>query len=98
MGDLEYWHILKGMSQEPYPLIQLKGGQVFPAYKDSSASLRKCEIVLTGFGKSVKDGEEDWVAKRGIDKWYGGVHLQGCSPRWRWDSLLQLVRGSGCNG
>ncbi|MBB6637529.1 DUF1835 domain-containing protein [Cohnella thailandensis] len=81
MGDLEYWHLLKVMSQDPYPLIQFRG--------------LDCEAVLTDFGKSVKDGKEDWIAKRGIDRWYGGVHLQGDTPRWRWDSFLQVIHDSG---
>jgi hypothetical protein len=89
MGDLQYWHILREMSQDPYPLIQ--GLQVFPAYNDSSVSLRDCEVALTDFGKSVMDGKEDWIAKKGIDEWYGGVHLQGYFPRWRWNSDEQTI-------
>ncbi|WP_054025691.1 DUF1835 domain-containing protein [Bacillus sp. FJAT-28004] len=93
MGDLQYWHILREMSQDPYPLIQ--GLQVFPAYNDSSVSFRDCEVALTDFGKSVLDGKEDWVAKKGIDEWYGGVHLQGYFPRWRWNSDEQTILDIG---
>ncbi|MBP1995432.1 sigma-70 family RNA polymerase sigma factor [Paenibacillus eucommiae] len=85
MGDLEYWHILMQMSQDPYPLLQIRGLKAFPAYNESSIALRDCQAVLTELGKNVLSGEEDWMAKKGIDQWYGGVHLQGNFPRWRWD-------------
>ncbi|MGW9528207.1 DUF1835 domain-containing protein [Paenibacillus terrae] len=95
MGDLQYWYILKEMSQDPYPLLQIRGLQVFPAYNSAAVSFRNCDVVLTDFGKCVMDGKEDWVAKKGIDEWYGGVHLQGYFLRWRWNSSLQTIHDTG---
>ena len=80
MGDLQYWHIIKKMTQEPYPLLKVNGLRAFPAYQDSPESLRDCRVAMTDFGHRVLDGEENWVTKQGIDEWYGGVHLQGKRP------------------
>jgi hypothetical protein len=91
MGDLQYWHILMRMSQEPYPLLQIRGSQVFPAYNESLKLFQNCEVVFTQFGQNVMGGNEDWIEKKGIDEWYGGVHLQGYFPRWRWNSSLQTI-------
>jgi len=95
MGDLEYWHILKEMSRDPYPLLQIRGLQEFPAYNRAGVSFGDCDVILTELGNDVLEGKEDWIAKKGIDKWYGGVHLQGNFPRWRWNSTLQSIEDTG---
>jgi len=96
MGDLQYWHSLRRMSQDPYPLLQIKGPEVgFPTYRDPSISFHHCGVSLTDFGQSVLDGKEDWVSTQGVDEWYGGIHLQGHSPRWRWDSSKQTIHDGG---
>jgi hypothetical protein len=41
---------------------------------------------LTAEGREVLDGRADRIALCGIDRWFGGVHLQGHTVRWRWDS------------
>ena len=35
---------------------------------------------------SIIDGRDDWVRIRGIDRWLGGIHLQGVEAAWRWDA------------
>lgn len=92
MGDLQYWHILLKMSQAPHPLLHIYGLDSFPAYNESPASFRNCEIALTALGKSIMDGQEDWIAKQGIEEWYGGVHLHGYAPRWRYNSDRQMIQ------
>jgi RNA polymerase sigma factor (sigma-70 family) len=91
MGDLEYWHVLRKMSDEPFPLLQIPGLSKFPGFQQSSIDLQDRKVAMTELGKSVMDGNEDWVGKKGIEEWYGGVHLQGNFPRWRWDSILQTI-------
>lgn len=91
MGDLEYWHILRKMSQTPYPLLQINGPTEIPAYHENPATFGSNKIIMTELGKNVWDGQEDWALKKQIDEWYGGVHLQGEYPRWRWDSSRQLI-------
>ena len=40
---------------------------------------------LTQDGRDVLEGRADRVVLCGIDRWFGGVHLQGHSVPWRWD-------------
>ena len=40
---------------------------------------------LTRAGRDVLDGRADRVTLCGIDRWFGGVHLQGRAVPWRWD-------------
>ncbi len=47
-------------------------------------------VSLTEAGREVLAGGEDRVAREGIDRWVGGVHLQGADSPWRWD------RAAGC--
>ena len=42
-------------------------------------------LSLTPAGRDVLDGRADRVALCGIDRWFGGVHLQGHAVPWRWD-------------
>lgn len=87
MGDLQYRFILEKLSREPYPLLRIPGLKPVPAAFESPDRVLGCEAELTELGKAFAngDGERDWVAMQGIDEWYGGIHLQGTSPRWRWD-------------
>ncbi|WP_334072428.1 MULTISPECIES: sigma-70 family RNA polymerase sigma factor [Paenibacillus] len=95
MGDLQYWHILRSMSLEPCPLLKIRGVPAFPGYgsgQDAEA-LREGILEITEFGHQVLNGKEDAAARRGIDEWYGGVHLQGRMPEWRWDASRQRIQG-----
>ena len=50
--------------------------------------------MLTDTGRSVLSGEQDRIAACGIDRWLGGVHVQGGGPIWRWDDAAQRIRRS----
>jgi hypothetical protein len=41
---------------------------------------------LTDAGQEVLAGEADHVRLNGIDRWLGGVHLEGEEAAWRWDA------------
>ncbi len=87
MGDATFWTRLEMLAQGPRPLIRLPGRPI-------DQSFPKGEIELTDDGRRVAAGELDWVAIRGIDRWFGGVHLVGDRARWRWDpGGGRLVRG-----
>jgi hypothetical protein len=40
---------------------------------------------LTPEGRDVLEGRADRVTLCGIDRWFGGVHMQGRAVPWRWD-------------
>ena len=37
-----------------------------------------------------------WTGSRhcGLDRWYGGVHLEGNGPMWRWDDQAERIRNA----
>jgi hypothetical protein len=51
----------------------------------SSEHVLRGTVALTDSGRSVLAGQLDRVAACGIDRWLGGVHLQGRRDVWRWD-------------
>jgi hypothetical protein len=52
---------------------------------------RGTAVRLTAAGRRVLDGEADHVALNGVDRWIGGVWLQGRSVAWRWHEGLEAV-------
>jgi len=52
---------------------------------DQSSVLPAGTMRLTGAGRDVLDGTVDRVASCGIDRWLGGVHLEG-HRAWRWSA------------
>ncbi|GGH30842.1 sigma-70 family RNA polymerase sigma factor [Paenibacillus segetis] len=92
MGDLEYWYLLQKMSQDPCPLLQMDDLTVRPTFNEPTTPVHNAEVALTELGMAVMNGQEDWVVTKGIDQWYGGVHLLGKSPQWRWDSANKTLQ------
>lgn len=85
MGDLEFGYRLRTLAEPPCALLELKGASAFPdALLEASAPLPGGTAALTDLGREVLAGERDWVKERGMDEWYGGLHLHG-EPGWRWD-------------
>lgn len=49
-------------------------------------------LAITPFGRQLLDGRDDLLrARGGIDRWIGGVHLQGAEPEWRWDESSERL-------
>ncbi len=42
-------------------------------------------------GARVLAGDADHVALNGVDRWIGGVHLNGRDARWRWDEGTERI-------
>jgi hypothetical protein len=49
-------------------------------------------MAATDAGREVLAGRRDRIATCGIDRWYGGVHLEGRGPTWRWDDEEARIR------
>jgi hypothetical protein len=67
------------------PLVTLD-----PSFMEEGRAL-KGRVAITDAGRSMLSGHLDRVTACGIDKWLGGVHLQGHGPLWRWDDARQCV-------
>jgi RNA polymerase sigma factor (sigma-70 family) len=48
-------------------------------------------VKLTDAGRAVLSGEQDRIALCGIDRWFGGVHLERDADLWRWDDQRQRI-------
>lgn len=48
-------------------------------------------VTLTQTGRAVLAGRQDRIAICGIDRWFGGVHLQRAAGLWRWDDTRQKI-------
>jgi hypothetical protein len=69
LGDSTFELVLDRLLGCRQPLLEEGGGAV----------------RLTKAGERVLAGEIDHVRINGIDRWLGGVHLNGPEARWRWD-------------
>lgn len=84
MGDTVFcWH-LRRLARPPVPLLKIDG--------PPGLGLQDRTLVITEPGRAVLAGELDAVRSRGIDRWLGGVHLEGRHSRWRWDDLRESLR------
>lgn len=52
----------------------------------SGEGTKATELAITTLGRQALAGAVDIVAEVGIDRWRGGVRLQGRGPVWRWES------------
>jgi hypothetical protein len=69
IGDTAYAELCEAMSASTPPLL--------------TRSIQS--PALTADGRAVLEGRADRVTLCGIDRWLGGVHLQGRAVPWRWD-------------
>ena len=73
------------LSRTSPPLLIRVPGQI------SNGRVLEGSVTLTDTGRSVLAGERDRIATCGIDRWLGGVHLQGHAELWRWDDTRQRI-------
>ena len=72
------------MSETSPPLLSI-------ARPGASENPFRALIAVTDAGRSALMGQMDRVESCGIDRWFGGVHLQGRQRIWRWDEVAQRV-------
>jgi hypothetical protein len=92
-GDVSAAQYVARMSQGVEPLVVNRdGGTVTPPRTAADyRSFGGYELALTDIGEAVLSGERDWIEIGGSDRWLGGLHLEGRSARWRWDSGRSTV-------
>jgi len=82
VGDALLLDMLRNFVRAPVPLLQFAepfGGNV------EKHEFARSILELTEVGRRVLKGKADNVALNGVDRWIGGVHLEGRSVGWRWD-------------
>jgi hypothetical protein len=83
LGDHWLWVALHRLGSGPVPLVEA------PVAPTAELSLEFVEqhYALTDQGAEVLAGNADHAALNGVDRWLGGVHLEGRAPRYRWDPV-----------
>jgi hypothetical protein len=83
MGDTTCFGRMDPMAQGPHPVLRLD-----PPGRPVE---RTTGVRLTDTGARVLAGQADQIALNGIDRWIGGVHLQGHHVPWRWDDGTETI-------
>ena len=101
MDDLMFRHRLEALMTAPKPLVQGRSGKFLELMRGLRGShppeqalwpaAAADELELTAAGESVLAGDADALELNGIDRWLGGVHLEGHAPRWRWDETARGI-------
>jgi hypothetical protein len=81
-GDAQVYSAIETMMTVRKPLLIQHSRN---NWSKDSAQMLLASFELTDDGKAVLAGEEDFVTTNGIDKWLGGIHLNGQEAAWRWD-------------
>ncbi|HEY6328279.1 MAG TPA: hypothetical protein VI756_03005, partial [Blastocatellia bacterium] len=74
------------------PLLEPQTGSVYNI--DSWRAFCQLKVALTAAGEAVLQHREDNLLLNGIDRWLGGVHLNGKTVPWRWDREKCTLRRS----
>jgi hypothetical protein len=96
LGDVVFVRYLEGLSRAQQPLLLRADGRPLdgtPASGDAR-DLWDTELALTEAGRDVLEGRQDHVRLNGIDRWLGGVHLEGREARWRWDESARRLQAA----
>jgi hypothetical protein len=83
MGDTTCFHRMDRMAAGPHPLLRLD-----PPGRSVD---RATGVRLTDTGARVLAGQADQITLNGIDRWIGGVRLQGHHVPWRWDDGTETI-------
>ncbi len=94
LGDTPFWFYLSGLCTGRKPFLKRADGGTFslPPADSHDPAFREQVLALTEEGQHALVGQADWIkSKSGIDRWLGGVHLQGQEAAWRWDTKLATL-------
>lgn len=81
MGDVSFYRIMADLSTARHPLVQIS----------DKSEQEPGDVTITETGRRVLEGKADHVALNGIDRWLGGVHLQGDKAIWRWNRTSERL-------
>jgi hypothetical protein len=86
VADTSFWSMVRGLASASTPLLEM---HMVP---DEPGALPRGRLSITAAGEDVLEGRTDRIARCGIDRWLGGVHVTAANP-WRRDpATRQLIR------
>jgi len=87
MGDYWAWMALHRLGAGEHPLVV---APVAPE-PELTTDFASQTYEVTDVGHDVLAARADHAELNGIDRWIGGVHLEGHRPTWRWDPVENCV-------
>jgi RNA polymerase sigma factor (sigma-70 family) len=84
IADGSFFQVAEWLAAASPPLLAIE-------IESRGDGLPRGTLSLTETGRAVLDGEIDRVHRCGIDRWLGGVHLQGTGPTWRWNPIEKRI-------
>jgi hypothetical protein len=78
--DMSFFDLANALATAKPPLLTIN----LQHPKDSEMPVGTLE--LTKQGREIALGRADRIQLCGIDRWLGGVHLEGRGPAWRWNA------------
>jgi hypothetical protein len=87
MGDYWAWVAFHRLGAGDHPLVV---APIAPEPEITSEFAAQTYGV-TDVGHDVLAARADHAELNGIDRWIGGVHLEGHRPAWRWDPVAGEV-------
>jgi hypothetical protein len=82
------------LSRTSPPLVTLSRKPIVDGDPPQESVTLRDSVTLTDTGRAILSGGQDRIAVCGIDRWLGGVRLQGAADLWRWDDEHDtIVRG-----
>ena len=85
-----FWPYLRELADGASPLLCIEGSGPWLSRGHLQSDRR---VRLTEAGEAVLAQQKDPIALNGLDRWFGGVHVQGQRIRWRWDNKDKTLRG-----
>ncbi len=86
MGDMAFYRAVTRLAEGSHPLVEV---QPRVPLREVGTSV----VSATEEGRAVVAGRLDRVRLNGLDRWLGGVHLQGREAAWRWDQAAARLVG-----
>jgi hypothetical protein len=85
IADASFWGLVHALASSSPALVSV----------DVTSRIRqplpRGTISLTETGRAVLQGATDRVRRVGLDRWLGGVHLEGSEATWRWDAAERRI-------
>jgi hypothetical protein len=84
LGDIIFLDYADGLAEAPEPALHF-----IESESAEESSPWQQLVLLTRFGEQLLNGQADFVAANGINRWIGGVHLT--SDRWRYSPTTKAL-------
>jgi Domain of unknown function (DUF1835) len=85
IGDVQLYEKIREFLIGKTPILEVTGGQARVVERGALEEFRRLIVQPTSLALELLASKADYVAVDGIERWIGGVHLQGHSVAWRFD-------------